>query len=136
MRQQAALPILMDEGIVSLAELEEFHQLKLMDGVAIKVTRCGGLTEARRHVEFLENNGLMFLASGLTDPDLSLSASLALFGAYGLNYPAALNGPQFLAHSLLTAPLQIDGDVARVTRGPGLGVNVDEAAIDKIRIEL
>jgi muconate cycloisomerase len=135
-RQQAALPILMDEGIVSLAELEEFHQLKLMDGVAIKVTRCGGLTEARRHVEFLENNGLMFLASGLTDPDLSLSASLALFGAYGLKYPAALNGPQFLAESLLTEPLQIDGDVARVSDGPGLGVNVSEAKIEKIRVEL
>lgn len=136
LKQQAALPILMDEGIVSLAELEEFHALKLMDGVAVKVTRCGGLTEARRHVEFLEDNGLMFLASGLTDPDLSLSASLALFGAYGLQYPAALNGPQFLAESLLAVPLQIVADVAGVPIGPGLGVRVDEAAIEKIQVSM
>ena len=133
-RRQGALPVIMDEGVVSTVELEEFHRLGLLDGVAIKVARCGGLTEARRQVEFLESNGLMFLASGLTDPDLSLAASLALFGAYGLEHPAALNGPQFLAKSVLAQPLQIDRDVATIPQGPGLGVDVDEAEIESIRV--
>jgi len=135
-RKQGALPVIMDEGVVSVVELEEFHRLGLLDGVAIKVARCGGVTEARRQVEFLEENGLMFLASGLTDPDLSVSASLALFGAYGLEHPAALNGPQFLANSILEEPLSIDGDMAEVPKGPGLGVAVNEAAIEAIRVKL
>ncbi len=135
-RKQGALPVIMDEGVVSVVELEEFHRLGLLDGVAIKVARCGGLTEARRQVAFLENNGLMFLASGLTDPDLSLSASLALFGAYGLKHPAALNGPQFLAKSILARPLKIEGDVAEIPAGPGLGVEIAEAAIEAIRVAI
>lgn len=135
-RKQGALPVIMDEGVVSTVELEEFHRLGLLDGVAIKVARCGGLTEARRQVAFLENNGLMFLASGLTDPDLSLSASLALFGAYGLQHPAALNGPQFLASSILKEPLSINGDAAELPTGPGLGVEIHQTAINAIKTSL
>jgi L-alanine-DL-glutamate epimerase-like enolase superfamily enzyme len=127
LRKLKALPIIMDEGVVSSAELEEFFRLELLDGLAIKPARCGGLTEARRQVEFLQQNGLMFLGSGLTDPDLSLAASLALYGAYDLQYPAALNGPQFLAGtSILKQPLiPADGRLP-VPTGPGLGVEVDE----------
>jgi L-alanine-DL-glutamate epimerase-like enolase superfamily enzyme len=40
LKKQGALPIIMDEGIVSSVELEEFIDLKLLDGVAMKPARC------------------------------------------------------------------------------------------------
>ena len=127
--QQGALPIVMDEGIVSRVELEEFRKLKLLSGVAMKVARCGGLTEAVRIIEFAQNEGLLVLGSGLTDPDLSLAASLILFSAYNLQVPAALNGPQYLTTSILRQPLEVkDGAIAPPT-GPGLGVEVDPAKL-------
>jgi L-alanine-DL-glutamate epimerase-like enolase superfamily enzyme len=129
LRQQGALPIIMDEGIVSSVELEEFIQLGLLDGVAMKPARCGGLTEARRQVEILLDRGLMFLGSGLTDPDVSLAASLALYGAHNLQYPAALNGPQFIEGSVLAQPFQVVNGELAVPTGAGLGVQVDEARI-------
>lgn len=129
LRGQHALPILMDEPIVSRVDLEEFHRLGLLDGVAMKVARCGGLTEARRIVEYLEENGLLFFASGLTDPDLSLAASLLLFGAYDLTRPAALNAPQYLAGTILTTPLTTEADQAAVPTSPGLGVTVRATAL-------
>lgn len=126
LRQLGALPILMDEGIVSLVELQEFHQLGLLDGVAMKVSRSGGLTESRRLIEYLQSEGLLFYASGLTDPDLALVACLHLFAAYDLAYPAALNAPQLLGGSLLRSPLRVEGDQALVPVGAGLGVDVVE----------
>lgn len=129
LRRQRALPILMDEGVVSLSDLETFHQLELLDGVAMKVPRCGGLTEARRILEYMEQHGLLFFASGLTDPDLALAATLLLYGSYGLNHPAALNGPQFLGGTFLLAPLAIRNDLADVPSGPGLGVEVSESRL-------
>jgi muconate cycloisomerase len=129
LRAQRALPILMDEGVVALADLRAFHELDLLDGVAMKVSRCGGLTEARRILEYMEQNGLLFFASGLTDPDLAFAACLQLFGAYGLERPAALNAPQFLAGSILARPLAVRGDQALVPAGPGLGVEVDAARL-------
>ncbi|MFO0958679.1 MAG: enolase C-terminal domain-like protein [Isosphaeraceae bacterium] len=135
LREQKALPIVMDEGIVSRVELEEFHAMGLLDGVAMKPARCGGLTEARRQVEFLKQHNLMFLGSGLTDPDIALAAALALYGAYHLNYPAALNGPQFLGASLLKSPFTVlDGSIA-VPDGPGLGVEIDESRIPELLVK-
>jgi L-alanine-DL-glutamate epimerase-like enolase superfamily enzyme len=129
LKKLSALPIIMDEGVVSPADLLEFIRLDLLDGLAMKPARCGGLLPARRQVELLEDAGLMFLGSGLTDPDVSLAASLALYGAYGLKFPAALNGPQFLGASVVREPfVPQDGQLA-VPEGPGLGVEVDEAKI-------
>jgi L-alanine-DL-glutamate epimerase-like enolase superfamily enzyme len=132
LKQQGALPIIMDEGIVSSVELEEFIRLDLLDGVAMKPARCGGLTEARRQIEMVLDRGLMFLGSGLTDPDVALAASLALYGAYDLQYPAALNGPQFLNGSVLTRPLEASHGEMAVPLGPGLGVDVDETKIEVV----
>ena len=129
LKRQGALPILMDEGVISSVELDEFIRLEMLDGVAMKPARCGGLTEARRQIELLLDRGLMWLGSGLCDPDLSLAASLLLYGAYDLDRPAALNGPQFLGESLLRNPLACTGDVIAVPDGAGLGVEVDEARL-------
>ena len=136
LRKQGAIPIIMDEGIVSSVELKEFIRLELLDGVAMKPGRCGGLTEAARQIELVQESGLMFLGSGLSDPDFSLAASLALYGAFDLKYPAALNGPQFLQGSILKRPVKvIDGEIA-VPSGPGLGVEVDMDALESLRTEL
>lgn len=128
-KKQAALPILMDEPIVSRVDLQTFHQLGLLDGIAMKVSRSGGLTESRHILDYVENNGLLFFASGLTDPDLSLAASLLLFAAHGLERPAALNATQYLHGSILSSPIEICEDRAVVPIGPGLGADVDEAAV-------
>ncbi|HEX2446209.1 MAG TPA: enolase C-terminal domain-like protein [Vicinamibacterales bacterium] len=130
--RQRALPILMDEGLVSTPELVEFIRLGMLDGVAIKPARTGGLLTGRRQIEILNDAGLMWLGSGLTDPDVSLAATLALFSSYGQSRPCALNGPQFLAHSIVESPFTPkDGQLAPPT-GPGLGVVVNETRIRAI----
>jgi muconate cycloisomerase len=101
----------------------------MIDGVAMKPSRCGGLVSARRQIELIEREGLLWLGSGLTDPDISLAATLGLYGAYDLQKPAALNGPQFLTADVLTTPLTINEGKAKVPSGPGLGVEVDEAKV-------
>ena len=79
LKRQGALPILMDEGIVSPVEVAEFIALEMIDGIAMKVARCGGLWNASRIVALLRENNLLVFGSGLTDPDLSLAAYGASF---------------------------------------------------------
>lgn len=129
LKRQGALPILMDEGVVSPVELKEFIRLKMLDGVAMKPSRTGGLLWARRQIEILRDAGLMWLGSGLCDPDISLAATLCLYGAFGLTKPAALNAPQFLTDDVLVRPLKPRGDTIEVPTGPGLGVEVDPAKV-------
>jgi L-alanine-DL-glutamate epimerase-like enolase superfamily enzyme len=129
LRKQGALPIVLDEGVVSSVDLEEFLKLELLDGVAMKPARTAGLFDARKQVEILNREKLMFLGSGLTDPDVSLASSLLLYGAYHLKYPAALNGLQFLGGSYLKKPFQLENGTLRVPTGPGLGVEVIEEEV-------
>ncbi|MCY2952063.1 MAG: mandelate racemase, partial [Planctomycetota bacterium] len=125
-----------DEGVVKCAELEEFIKLGMLDGVAMTPARGGGLTEARRQIEMLEKYNLMFLGSGLPDPDVSLAASVLLYGAYGLKYPAALNGPQFLEGSVLKRGMEVKEGMVELPRGVGLGVEVDEARMERLRVKV
>ncbi|MDX9974566.1 MAG: enolase C-terminal domain-like protein [FCB group bacterium] len=133
LKRQGALPILLDEGVVAPSDLIEFIKLGCCDGVAMKPARCGGLLSAHRQISILEDAGLMFLGSGLTDPDISLAASLILFGAHGLRKPAALNGPQFLGASLITEPFVPKNGKLRLPKGPGLGIEVDEGKIRELQ---
>jgi L-alanine-DL-glutamate epimerase-like enolase superfamily enzyme len=132
LKRQGALPILMDEGVVSPVELVEFIQLNMLDGLAMKPSRCGGLLSNKRQIEIIEEAGLIWLGSGLSDPDISLAASLCLYGAYGLKRPAALNGPQFLTEDILKKPLKIVEASAQVPTGPGLGIEVDEEKLAEL----
>ena len=129
LKRQGALPIILDESVVHSSDLAEFIKLGMLDGIAMKVPRCAGLTDACRQIEMAQAHDLMFLGSGLTDPDLSLAASLLLYGAYDLQYPAALNGPQFLEGSILKQPFQVVDGALAVPQGVGLGVEVDEARL-------
>lgn len=129
LKKQGALPILLDEGLVSPADLEEFFALGMCDGAAMKPQRCGGLLSNKEQIEICLKNDLIWLGSGLTDPDISLAATLGLYGAYGLKKPAALNGPQFLTADVLKTPLRIEGGKAWVPEGPGLGITVDEEKV-------
>jgi len=129
LKKLGALPIYMDEGVVSEVELLEFIELDMIDGVAMKPARCGGLLTARKQIELLESRGLGWLGSGLTDPDISLAATLSLYGAYGLDRPAALNGPQFLTMDLLEQPFEVKQGTLAIPDGPGLGIKVDEARL-------
>jgi L-alanine-DL-glutamate epimerase-like enolase superfamily enzyme len=129
LRKQGALPIIMDEGVVSPEDLEEFAKLNMLDGVAMKPQRCGGLLSNKSQIEFCIKNNLIWLGSGLTDPDISLAASLALYGSYDLKTPAALNGPQFLTVDVLKTPVRIEKGAAFVPEDPGLGIEVDEEKV-------
>ena len=130
-----ALSILMDEGIVSPVEAEEFAALGMMDGIAMKVARCGGLWHASRIVTGMQRDGLRLFASGLTDPELSLAASIHLFAWAGLELPAALNGPQYLAdRGTSDAAFRARGDRMQVPSAPGLGVVPDAAALQSLTL--
>ncbi len=135
LKQQGALPILMDEGIVSPVEAGEFAALGMLDGIAMKVARCGGLWPAARIVDGMQRDGLMLFASGLTDPELSLAASIHLFAWAGLELPAALNGPQYLSErGTSDAAFRPRADRVQVPTAPGLGVAPDAVALQSLTL--
>lgn len=127
--RRGALPILMDEGIVSPVETAEFIALGMFDGIAMKIARCGGLWNASQIARLLWDNDLLLFASGLTDPDLSMAATAHFFAWSGLKLPAAVNGPQYLIGRGTTDPrFRPQHDIMHVPSGPGLGIELSQEA--------
>ena len=126
--RQGAIPVFMDEGIVSPAEVVEFIALDMVDGITMKLSRCAGLWPAKQIIELVKKHGLKLLGSGLTDPDLSLAGTVHLFAWDGIDKPAALNGPQYLADTLAVNDFMPEADVIDLPTGPGLGLTLDNRA--------
>ncbi len=128
LKKQGALPVLMDEGILAPEVAAEFIALDMLDGIAMKPARNAGLWPSVQIVNQLLDRGLLVLGSGLTDPDFSLAGAMELFAWSGMTRPCALNGPQFLADSLLGDAQKPRGDVLPLPTAPGLGFTPDPRA--------
>ena len=61
----------------------------------------------------------------------ALAVPVEVRAACDLRFPAALNGPQFLAGTYLKKPLVVKDGEIEVPTGPGLGVEIDEARIKR-----
>lgn len=134
LKRQGALPILMDEGMISPVEVEEFIHLEMVNGIAMKPARCAGIRNSERIIRIVKEEGLLLLGSGLTDPDLALAAAVQVYTWAGITYPCALNGPQFLADRLSGDGLVPLGDRLLRPDGPGLGILLDDRAEGCLRV--
>lgn len=131
LRSAMAVPLAIDEGSFSAADLARTVALDAADMVVIKICKSGGIRNALKTASVASANGIEILSSGLTDCGVAFAASLHLFSLLELALPAELNGPELL-NDLYVEGLSITGAVATVPDGPGLGVMVDE---ERIRFE-
>lgn len=130
------LVIALDEAAMGLPFVVELIRREAVEGLAIKVSKVGGLHYARQMCDLALNAGLTLIGSGLMDAPIGFAASVHLFAAYGMRLPADLNGPQFIAEDYLARPLPIERQIARVPDGPGLGVEIDESKLRKFALNL
>ena len=124
------LKIALDEAAIGLPFVVELLRRDAVEGLAIKVSKVGGIHYARQMCDLALNAGLTLIGSGLMDAPIGFATSVHVFGAYGMTLPVDLNGPQFIAEDYLAAPLPVREQVAYVPDAPGHGAQVDE---DKVR---
>ncbi|MFT4011486.1 MAG: enolase C-terminal domain-like protein [Nocardioidaceae bacterium] len=123
------LPIAVDEGSFSAADLARTATLGGVDLAVVKICKAGGLRPATRTAAVAAAHGIEILASGLTDTGVGFAAAMHLFSLYDLALPAELNGPELLAELYVDGLDIVDGS-ATVPTGAGLGIEVDG---DRIR---
>ncbi len=98
------------------------------------LTRCGGFTVARKIVHMAERANRLVIPHSWSS-DLLTAASLHL-AAFQRRAPfvefSTSQGP--LSRMLVKEPLRMEDGYLRVPEGPGLGVEVNDAVIDKYRV--
>ncbi|WP_025762547.1 dipeptide epimerase [Dyadobacter tibetensis] len=69
---QCALPIIADESCILETDVKACHGL--FDGVNIKLTKCGGLTPARRMIAEARSLGMKTMVGCMTESSVGISA--------------------------------------------------------------
>lgn len=119
------VPVALDESLITPADLIELLRRGPLDAVVIKVSKSGGLRNARRMIELCRDAGVALLGSGLTESRLGFAASATLYAGHGIAWPVDLNGPQFLSDDPLPGSPGEIGPRYELPRGPGIGVLPD-----------
>jgi muconate cycloisomerase len=128
-------PIGMDESIHSLADVEAIKHAGAK-GVSLKLIKLGGFREAFAAGMLCKKLGLKInVAAKIAETSIGTAAAVHLACAVpNVDWGVSLTN-FYLAEDIVKAPLRIvDGAVA-LPDGPGLGVEVDEAAVARFRVQ-
>jgi cis-L-3-hydroxyproline dehydratase len=130
LRDRTSMPFVLDEVITDVASLLRCYRAGVMDGINLKISRVGGLSAARTIRELADVLGLRLTIEETWGGDLTTAAvsQLAASTSPDAFYAASFMNDWTLEHVAGHEPTSKDGWGA-VAAGPGLGVEVDEAAL-------
>ena len=114
--KESQLPLIADESCVHEADVEACHHH--FHGINIKLTKCSGLTPARRMIATARSLGMKVMVGSMNESSIGSAAIAHLLPE--LDY-VDMDGPLLLKEDLATG-LTISTDRVTIPRGPGLGV--------------
>jgi O-succinylbenzoate synthase len=122
-------PICLDESIVSAMSAADAVDLGACRVVNVKPGRVGGYLEARRIHDLCRARGVPVWCGGMLETGLGRAGNAALAALPGFTLPGDLSASARYYRRDLTAPFVLHEGRLRVPQGPGLGVEVDPAAL-------
>lgn len=117
-RERSPLPVIADESCLVAADIPKLAGV--VDGINIKLSKCGGLREALRMIATARAHGLLVMAGCMVETSLGITAA-AHFSPL-LDY-ADLDGAALLADDPVTGATIVGGRI-EIPVGPGLGVTL------------
>jgi len=124
-------PICLDESVVSSRAAVDALLLGACSVVNIKPGRVGGYLEARRVHDVCTAFGVGVWCGGMLETGIGRAANVALAALPGFVLPGDTSGSDRYYAEDITAPLLMQDGRLAVPQGPGLGVDVEAAALER-----
>ncbi len=127
------VPIGADEGIHSLSDIEA-HERAGAGGVSLKLIKLGGMSAAVEAAQLCARLGLAVnVAAKIAESSIASAAAIHLAcAAPNVDWGVSLTHFYLAEDIVRTTPMIEDGAVA-LPASPGLGIEVDEAAVERFR---
>ncbi len=119
-----------------MRELRRALELEACDVVNVKLAGAGGFTPAREVLREARANGLDAFLSSTLDGPWGIAAALQLAASEGLSLACGLATLELFDARIARALPGPRRGTLGVPPGPGLGVQVDEAALDEVTAEV
>jgi L-alanine-DL-glutamate epimerase-like enolase superfamily enzyme len=110
-------PLIADESVQGPADLSRLADL--VDGVNIKLVKCGGLVPARRMIAIARQRQLRVMIGCMVESSVAVTAAAQLAPAADL---ADLDGNLLVADDPFSGVRLLPGGAVELPQGPGLGV--------------
>jgi muconate cycloisomerase len=133
--RSAATPIGADEGIHSLHDIEA-HAAAGAGGISLKLIKLGGFAAALTAGALCRRLGLAVnVAAKMSESSLGTAATVHLACAVdNIDWGVSLTH-FYLAEDLVRAPLVMNEGRVALPGKPGVGVEIDEAAVARMRVK-
>ena len=134
-RRAASIPIAADEAVVDVDSARKLLDANAADVLVVKPASVGGLVAGAAIMRLATERGCRSVVTSSLESGVGIAAALHLAALGPLDMPACgLATANLLDHDLRTAPLVPVNGTLTVPSGPGLGVEVDMAALEKYGI--
>ena len=131
-QRQVDTPVMSHEDFFSLQDLVTLVELQAVRVIGINTERPGGITSALRAITYAELRGLGVV---LHNQPLGISSAATLHLAaakhHQLGHATELFGHLMMEDDLIVSPIDYSEGMGRLPEGPGWGVELDEAALQK-----
>jgi o-succinylbenzoate synthase len=134
-RQRVSTPIAADESVSTMRELRRAIELDACDVVNIKLAGTGGFRPARELLREARAHGLDAFLSSTLDGPWGIAAALQLAAAEEISLACGLATLDLFTGDLARALPPARRGTLKVPQGPGLGVQLDPAALDAVVVE-
>ena len=133
-REAGGIPIMADESVLDHASLIAIIRAEAADIVKLKIMKQGGFHRARAMLATAEAAGIRCVVGHGFGLGVNTMAEI-MFAATSTNVIDGLEcvGPLKTADDITTAKLDLSAGSLALPPGPGLGVALDEAKLDRYR---
>jgi L-alanine-DL-glutamate epimerase-like enolase superfamily enzyme len=134
-RDASIVPIVADEGVRTVSDLDLHVANGACDGVAVKISQVGGITNASVLAGNAAQAGLLTFVTSTIDGPVGLAAGLH-FAAARSDFTVAngLATGELLAESYARGLPDVREGTLELSDRPGLGVELDEDALSELAI--
>jgi muconate cycloisomerase len=128
------IPVMADESLRTPTDALRLVRLRAADVFSLKTTKSGGLRATRQIADIAAAAGIPCHAGTAIEGPVGTAATLHLACALpGVGYGSELFGPLLMREELLTTPLRYGNGALHLPDGPGLGIELDPAAVARHR---
>lgn len=131
-QKRVSTPLMVHEGFFSLNDFIILVELGAVEVLGINSERPGGITKALKAIDYAKAKGLEVV---LHNQPLGIASAMHIHlhaARYkSINHATELFGVEMLEDDLIREPLDYQGGMAKVPEGSGLGIELDENALEK-----
>lgn len=132
--QANIIPIMADEALHGPVDAFTVASTQAADIFAVKINQSGGLRGAAQVAAIADAAGIALYGGTMLEGAVGTMASAQLFATFTeMSWGTELFGPLLLTEEILREPLMYRDFALEIPRRPGLGIDIDEDKLARLR---